>query len=92
MEAIASTDEGFTLAEEDLRLRGEGDILGLRQSGLPALRVASVATDAALLECAGDDAAAIIAEDPGLRAPVHAPLLRMLLERLGDGWEWVSSG
>lgn len=92
MDAIASTADGFTLAEEDLRLRGEGDILGLRQSGLPALRVASVSTDAALLECAGDDAAAIIAEDPGLRAPVHAPLLRMLLERLGDGWEWVSSG
>ncbi len=52
MNALVSTSDGFELAEHDLRLRGEGQILGDRQHGLPALRLASVLTDGQLIEVA----------------------------------------
>ena len=64
MEEIA---DGFRLAEEDLRLRGEGDYFGTRQSGLPSLKIASLA-NTPLLERARAVAAAAIADDPTLRA------------------------
>lgn len=92
MKAVASTSDGFALAEEDLRLRGEGQVLGARQHGLPELRIASVLRDTDLLELARADAERIVAEDPRLAAPEHGPLALELRERLGSDWEWVSSG
>ena len=92
MEAITSTDDGFELAEYDLRLRGEGEVLGDRQSGLPGLRLASLATDQDLLEQSREDARQLIDSDPGLRAPQHLPLLEDVERRIGDVWEWVSAG
>ena len=65
--------DGFRLAEEDLRLRGPGEYFGTRQSGLPELKVARL-TDAHLLDAARRDAAAVLAADPTLAAPVHAAL------------------
>ena len=92
MEAIVSTDDGFVLAEEDLRLRGQGQLFGERQHGLPELKFASLLGDAELLELAREDAAAIVAADPHLEFPVHAPLLLEVKHRFGAAWEWVSSG
>jgi ATP-dependent DNA helicase RecG len=92
MEAIVATDDGFELAEYDLRLRGEGEVLGDRQSGLPGLRLASLATDQDLIEIARDDARAIIAEDPELVGPTHRPLADDVRRRVGAMWEWVSAG
>jgi ATP-dependent DNA helicase RecG len=92
MEAIVSTSDGFELAEADLKLRGEGSVLGERQHGLPELRLASVISDRELLEDAREDAAAIVAQDPHLVAPEHVPLERWVRARFGRDWEWVSSG
>jgi len=73
MQLMVDHSDGFKLAEEDLRLRGEGDVFGTRQSGLPALKVASLA-DLELLETARADAAAILATDPALTTSAYAAL------------------
>ncbi|MDQ2744925.1 MAG: ATP-dependent DNA helicase RecG [Chloroflexota bacterium] len=65
LEALTATDNGFELAEEDLRLRGPGEFWGLRQSGLPALRVAKLG-DVATIEDARRAAQQVLAEDPEL--------------------------
>ena len=92
MQAIVSTDDGFALAEADMRLRGEGQLLGVRQSGLPELRIASLAMDGELLELARADARAMVDADPCLDAPHHAPLADEARRRFGKAWEWVSAG
>jgi len=92
MAAITSTDDGFELAEYDLRLRGEGEVLGDRQSGLPGLRLASLATDQELLEQSREDARRLIEEDPRLSRPEHRPLLEDVDRRIGAVWQWVSAG
>jgi ATP-dependent DNA helicase RecG len=92
MAAFIETSDGFELAEKDLRLRGEGQVLGERQHGLPELRLASVVQDMDLVEAARDDAAAIVSADPLLRDPRHAALLIATRHSFGRDWEWVSSG
>jgi ATP-dependent DNA helicase RecG len=92
MAAIVSTNDGFELAEQDLKLRGEGEVLGERQHGLPELRLASVIRDGDLVSAARDDARGIVAADPHLTAPIHAPLHAWVKRRFGRDWEWVSSG
>ena len=73
---MRSTD-GFEIAEMDLRLRGPGQVLGTRQSGLPDLALASLADDGSVLEEAREEAADILREDPELR---DYPVLRALLD------------
>ena len=63
---IRQNDNGFQIAEEDLRLRGEGELLGLRQSGLPSLRLANLESHARLLAMANDDVALFLKQDPNL--------------------------
>lgn len=92
MDAITTTNDGFELAEYDLQLRGEGDVLGERQSGIPGLRLASLARDQDLLDASRADALALVAADPGLLAPEHAPLREDAVRGAGAAWEWVSSG
>lgn len=92
MQAIASTTDGFTLAEEDLRLRGEGQVLGQRQHGLPELRIASVLADAALLDEARADAVRTVSGDSRLRRPENAMVLAHARHVFGREWQWVSSG
>jgi ATP-dependent DNA helicase RecG len=75
---MRETEDGFRIAEEDLRLRGEGDVLGTRQSGLPGFRVARIETHAPLLQAARDDAALILARDPELTS-ARGEALRVLL-------------
>jgi ATP-dependent DNA helicase RecG len=75
---MRETEDGFRIAEEDLRLRGEGDLLGTRQSGVPGFRVARIDVHAALLEPARQDAALVLARDPGLTTP-RGEALRHLL-------------
>jgi ATP-dependent DNA helicase RecG len=92
MQAIAATTDGFELAEHDLRLRGEGHILGDRQHGLPDLRLASVLTDSELIATARDDAREIIDADPHLTSAISLPLLREVKRTFAAAWTWVSSG
>ncbi|HJH61888.1 MAG TPA: ATP-dependent DNA helicase RecG [Firmicutes bacterium] len=76
LRALCATNDGFQIAEEDLRLRGPGDFFGKRQHGLPQLKVADFAADVALLQQAKQAAEALVASDPGLDRPEHAPLRR----------------
>jgi ATP-dependent DNA helicase RecG len=75
---LRETEDGFRIAEEDLRLRGEGDVLGIRQSGEPGFRVARLAFHAGLLAAARDDATLMLARDPSLKTP-RGQALRNLL-------------
>src|SRR6202035_5920799 len=60
---LRETNDGFRIAEEDLRLRGEGDVLSTRQSGLPGLRIARIEFHGKLLPAARDDAALMLSRD-----------------------------
>ncbi|MCZ6510148.1 MAG: ATP-dependent DNA helicase RecG [Alphaproteobacteria bacterium] len=75
---LRETDDGFRIAEEDLRLRGAGDLLGTRQSGLPEFRLASLEHHGELLAVARDDAKLIIERDPALETD-RGEALRILL-------------
>ncbi|OHC75099.1 MAG: ATP-dependent DNA helicase RecG [Rhodospirillales bacterium RIFCSPLOWO2_12_FULL_58_28] len=75
---MRETDDGFKIAEEDLRLRGAGDLLGARQSGLPEFRLADIAVHGELLAAARDDAQLIIDRDPDLTSK-RGQALRTLL-------------
>jgi ATP-dependent DNA helicase RecG len=75
---MRETEDGFRIAEEDLRLRGEGDVLGTRQSGLPGFRVARIEVHGKLIAAARDDAALVLTRDPDLASP-HGQALRHLL-------------
>jgi ATP-dependent DNA helicase RecG len=78
LSVMRETEDGFRIAEEDFRLRGEGDVLGTRQSGMPGFRLANVAVHGKLLQAARDDAALILARDPKL-ASARGEALRVLL-------------
>jgi len=73
LEIFESTDDGFRLAEADLKLRGPGDFFGVRQSGVPELRVADL-SNTRLVELTRSLAARLWESDPYLRKPEHAPL------------------
>jgi RecG-like helicase len=75
---MRETDDGFRIAEEDLRLRGAGELLGVRQSGLPEFRLADLATQAELLPVARDDVRLVLERDPDLTSP-RGRALRTLL-------------
>ena len=75
---LRETDDGFRIAEEDLRLRGAGEVLGTRQSGLPDFRLADLAIHGELLAAARDDARLIMSRDPGLES-ARGEALRTLL-------------
>jgi len=89
---LVETSDGFALAEKDLELRGEGQVLGDRQHGIPDLRLASLIGDLAVVEQARKDAFAIVSADPHLSSPQHGPLLREVRRVFSGAWQWVSSG
>jgi len=78
LNVMRRTEDGFIIAEEDLRLRGGGEMLGTKQSGLPAFRIATLPEHHALLEAARDEARLRLARDPTLKEK-DAEALRVLL-------------
>ena len=81
LKVMEKTTDGFALAEEDLTIRGPGDFLGTRQSGLPDFRIASIIRDALILNDAKEDAFDLAARDPLLEKPEHAILKETLLAK-----------
>ena len=84
LNAIVRSRDGFTIAEEDLRIRGPGDFMGTRQSGIPLLRVGNLLRDIKLLELSQLEAFTLIEKDPELEAPEHARLKNFLHKTLGE--------
>jgi ATP-dependent DNA helicase RecG len=81
LKAIEATNDGFVLAQKDLELRGPGEFLGVRQSGFPELKMASVA-DVRLIEKARETAIRFFETDPGLSHPDH----QLLVQRVAQSW------
>lgn len=88
IETMVRTNNGFEIAETDLRLRGPGDLMGTQQSGIPELRIADLVEDQALLQQARQAALRTLEVDPGLAEPRHAPVAKALRERMKDGPVW----
>ncbi len=81
---IASTMDGFKIAEKDLELRGPGEFFGTKQSGFIKFKFADISKDRELLELARSEAFAIIKEDPDLSKPEHSKLRKEFLKRYSD--------
>lgn len=92
LSVMERSSDGFRIAEEDLAIRGPGEFMGTRQSGLPDFRVASIVRDGRILSEARQDAFRIIENDPRLEKPEHQALKRMLLHRWGGRLELAKTG
>ena len=92
LDATIETTDGFVIAERDLEIRGPGEFFGTKQSGLPDLNVANLIRDVKLLECAREEAFAIIQEDPGLALPQHRPVKSALEQRWKKSLDLISVG
>jgi ATP-dependent DNA helicase RecG len=69
LQILRETEDGFKIAEEDLAIRGAGDVIGTAQSGLPRFRIADVERQSGLMALAQSDARALLAVDPKLESP-----------------------
>ncbi len=92
LRTLEATNDGFVIAEKDLELRGPGDVLGTRQSGLPTLAFSDLAKHAALIELARELADTIVAADPQLTRPEHAGLRRLVWERYAERLALTAAG
>ena len=84
LNAIVKSRDGFSIAEEDLRIRGPGDFTGTRQSGIPLLRAGNLLRDIKLLELSRREAFDLIEKDPQLEAPEHIKLKDTLHYTFGN--------
>jgi len=90
--ALLQTDDGFELAELDLKQRGAGELLGTRQSGLARLKIADLSRDEELIEAARQDAFALVATDPMLETPELA-MLRVRIDALEAKYiDYIAAG
>jgi ATP-dependent DNA helicase RecG len=87
LDVIENVQDGFQLAEEDLKLRGPGEFFGTRQSGIPDLRMAKL-SDAALLEVARNEAERLFEKDKDLKKPEHKLLVKELTRVWPEAGEW----
>ena len=94
LEVLRETEDGFVIAQRDLDLRGGGDLLGSRQSGLPAYRFADPLAQRDLVEAAAKDAQLVLARDPELKGErAHAlAVLRELFDWRWEDGEWSAAG
>ena len=92
LEAIVSSRDGFALAEKDLLIRGPGEFLGTRQSGIPELLLADLLRDQDVLLSARREAFRLVSADPGLQKPAHRELRQALQRRWGERLDLVKTG
>ena len=83
MKAMQNSRDGFEIAEEDLKIRGPGDFMGTRQSGLPVLKIANLLRDIKILDVARKEAFSLIDRDPNLENPANQPLKNTVHRLLG---------
>ncbi len=83
-EIMVSSQDGFYIAEQDLKLRGPGEIFGTRQHGVPDLAIADLGRHTKILNDVKKEADQIIKEDPSLKQPVHAGMKQRVLKLFGD--------
>ncbi len=88
LKTMEQTDDGFEIAEVDLKLRGFGDWFGSRQSGLPDFKFLDIERDGEIIESAKKDAREIVANDPQLRAPENAPIRRKFLREYRESGDY----
>jgi len=81
IQIMVSTTDGFKIAEQDLAMRGPGDMYGTKQSGLLKFKLADIVLDSAILEQTRHAALQLISQDPGLNLPQHQPLKSMLAQQ-----------
>ena len=84
LKTLASTTDGFRIAEEDLKLRGPGDFFGSRQHGMPGMRLADLTGDMRLLQQAQNAAVELLRADPGLEQPENKPVLEKVRHMFAD--------
>jgi ATP-dependent DNA helicase RecG len=89
LKAITKTGDGFELADRDLEIRGEGQVLGARQAGAADLRLARLVRDRATVERARAAARSTLAEDPLLEAPQNAALAGAVTDAFGSRLDWL---
>ena len=91
MSIITSTTDGFVIAEQDLNMRGPGDMYGTKQSGVLKFKLADIVMDSAILEQTRIAAQALMADDPGLTHPQHQPLKNLLIKPAQESnWSKIS--
>jgi ATP-dependent DNA helicase RecG len=83
LEALVRSNDGFAIAEEDLRIRGPGEFFGFRQWGMPEFRVANIVRDGDLLQQARLEAFSLLKQDPQLSASAHRGIKEAMLRK----WE-----
>jgi ATP-dependent DNA helicase RecG len=89
---MEQTHDGFRISEEDLVIRGPGEFMGTRQSGLPDFRIANIVRDGRILGDAKADAFELVEDDPRLESPHHRELRDVLLRRWGGRLELAKTG
>ncbi len=90
LKTMEETTDGFKIAETDLSIRGPGDLMGTRQSGLPDFRFANLVTDGPIIAMARDEAFALIERDPGLTQPDHARTRQTLVDIFESGTSFMT--
>jgi len=91
MKIMTSTTNGFVIAEQDLAMRGPGELYGTRQSGTLKFKLADIVQDMGILEQTRDAAQQLLSADPSLTAPQHQPLRNVLVkEALESKWSKIS--
>ena len=89
---LTRINDGFQLAEEDIQLRGAGELFGTRQHGVGELKVGDLVADGDLLKMARQDAFALVADDAGLRQPQHGLLRQRVMTRYGRTLDLATIG
>ena len=92
LDAIASSNDGFVLAEEDLRIRGEGTIFSTRQAGMTDLKVARLVEDFPIVVESREAAFELVGADPKLTRPEHGLLRAEVARRFGEDLDWLFHG
>ena len=92
LRVMEKTNDGFKIAEEDLSIRGPGEFMGTRQSGLPDFRIANIVRDTRTLFEAKEDAFSLVEGDPHLERQEHRLMKDVLLRRWGGRLDLAKTG